>query len=162
MTTDVSALLRGQLAAAQDHVLAAVDGLDDEALSHRAAPSGWTIAGLLSHLALDVETFWVQAILAGRPEAIAAVGDGWQAVPAEPGDAVTRYRHAVATSREILADADLEAAPAWWPPADVFPLPPYESGWRVCLHVLSEVATHAGQLDLVREAIDGRQHLVVD
>ena len=34
-------------------------------------------------------------------------------------------------------------------------------GWEVLLRVLGETSLHAGHLDMAREAIDGRQDLVV-
>ena len=156
---------RGAILAAldgeRDHVLAAVDGLDPEQLRRVVVPSGWSVAQLLNHLTYDDEVFWIQAIVGGRREAVDQVQDGW-AVPVTDGaEAVERYRSAVARSREVLAAADLAAAPAWWPPVEVFPFPAFGSNLACVLRVLTETATHAGHLDVVRELIDGRQHLVV-
>jgi hypothetical protein len=62
---------------------------------------------------------------------------------------------------ELLVEVHPDAPPRWWPPAEVFPFPPF-SDVRACLfRILIETATHAGHLDIVRETIDGRQHLVV-
>lgn len=155
-------LLR-QLAAQRGHVLEAVDGLDDEAMATVVAPSGWTIAHLLGHLTLDDEMFWLSGVLGGdprAPEAVAAGTDGWKASPLAGSAAVARYREECARSDEVLARIDLDAPPAWWPD-ELF------GGWRlatggeVLLHHILETATHAGQLDMARERIDGRQYLVV-
>lgn len=150
--------LTRRIVLAQDHVLAAVEGLEMEGLERRAAPSGWTVATLLAHLAYDVETFWVHAVLGGRREAIADLRDGWGATTNDP---VGTYRRAAVVSREILAGVSLDAEPAWWPAAEMFDGLTYECGWEVAMHVLVELSTHAGHLDMAREAIDGHQHLVL-
>ncbi|MFP5313179.1 MAG: DUF664 domain-containing protein, partial [Actinomycetes bacterium] len=64
-------------------------------------------------------------------------------------------------SNDVLAGIDLDAAPRWWPPADVFDAPPMSTGREALLRVLTETAVHAGHLDIVRELIDGRQDLVL-
>jgi uncharacterized damage-inducible protein DinB len=48
------------LRAQREHVLQAVDGLPDEALRRPVLPPGWTCLGLVQHLTLDVERFWVR------------------------------------------------------------------------------------------------------
>lgn len=85
-------------------MLAAVDGLGEEDLTRAVAPSGWSMAQLLNHLAYDDEIFWGCAIVGGDEEAY---------------------------TRQCI------------------------------LRLLVETATHAGHLDMAREAIDGHQHLVV-
>jgi hypothetical protein len=161
MTID-SALLR-QLRTQRGHVLAAVDGLDDDQLGRTAAPSGWTIAQLIQHLTLDDEMFWISGVIGGDPRAAQAVAngtDGWRAPVLSGSAAIRRYREECDRSDAVLARVDLADAPGWWPEG-LF------GGWRlrsnaeVLLHHVTETATHAGHLDLVREAIDGRQHLVV-
>ena len=37
-----------------------------------------------------------------------------------------------------------------------------ETAEEIVLHVITETATHAGQLDVVRESIDGKTWLVLD
>jgi len=146
--------------AAQDHVLTAVEGLTPAQLEQVVVPSGWSIARLLSHLTFDDEIFWIHAILTGLPEGIDQVQDGWRA-QAAPGEAVVRYREAVLASRELIAAADLDAPPRWWPSEDVFPFPAFGTGRDCVWRLLTETLTHAGHLDIVRELLDGRQHLVV-
>lgn len=155
-------LLLAHLDHEREHVLACVDGLTEADLVRQVVPSGWTMAGLLSHLAHDDEIFWLGAVLAGDPESIAQVQDGWRAAPAGSAAAVPFYRESIARSRELLADVDLDAPPAWWPPPEVFPGAPFADGWQAVHRVLTETATHAGHLDIARELIDGHQHLVLD
>ena len=160
MSRELDALL-SHLQSEREHVLAAVDGLAEDDLTRKVAPTGWSIAQLLQHLTYDDEIFWVNAILGADEEAIALVQDGW-AVPVTSGaDAVTTYRRWARAERRRARVHRPGRAPRWWPSADVFPFPRFEDA-RVCVYrVLVETATHAGHLDIVREGIDGHQHLVV-
>lgn len=146
------------------HVLGITEGLSDEDLRRPALPSGWSILGLVNHLALDDEMFWFRCVMAGDREAIAeldATPDAWQVGPDVPAASVLdRYRLEAALADGIIEQAPLDASPAWWP-ADAF------GGWRldtnrqVLLHVITETAVHAGHLDAARELIDGRQWIVL-
>ena len=154
-------VLRAHLQTEREHVLSAVEGLGEEDLTRPVAPSGWSIAQLLNHLTYDDEIFWVGAILGGDEESIGLVQDGWQ-VPVTSGAAsIAAYRDRGGRSDVVLAALDLDEAPRWWPPAEVFPFPPFADARGCVYRVLLETATHAGHLDLVRENIDGRQHMVV-
>jgi len=124
-------------------------------------PSGWTITQLLNHLAFDGEMFWISAVLGGDGRAIAALHNGWASEPMTGAEAVTIYKREIALSEEILTVVDLDAPPRWWPPATVFDAPPMSTGREVVFRVLAETSVHAGHLDIVRELIDGHQHLVV-
>lgn len=153
--------LLARLDAERGHVLAAVAGLSEEQLTRPAAPSGWSIAQLLQHLTYDDEIFWAGAVLGGDPECIGLLRDGWQVPVTSGADAVARYERWRRRSDAVLAEADLDQPPRWWPPEEVFPFPPFADSRSCVLRLLVETATHAGHLDIVREHIDGRQHLVV-
>lgn len=155
------AVLLGQLEAERKHVLAAVDGLDETELTGAVAPSGWSIAQLLNHLTYDDEVFWGSAVIGGDEEAIGLVQDGWKAPVTSGTEAVQRYRHWSRRSGALLAEADLDEPPRWWPPAEEFPFPPFADTRRCLLRLLLETATHAGHLDMARERIDGRQYMVI-
>ncbi|MDN5765566.1 MAG: DinB family protein [Humibacillus sp.] len=165
-TTDPETeLLLGHLRAQRQHVLGIVEGLDDEALRRPVLPSGWSIAGLVNHLAVDDERFWFQAVVAGDTDVIAEIdagaGDAWQ-VPNEVSgrEVVDRYRAEAARSDSVILATPLDDEPRWWPV--------FFGEWRmnslreVLLHVLTETACHAGHLDAAREVIDGRQWMVLD
>lgn len=154
--------LLATLAAQREHVLGIIDDLDDDALHRSVLPSGWTCAGMIGHLALDVERLWFGAVIAGDP---AARGDtavtAWQ-----HGERLTAaglrdlYRDSTARADEVIATTALDASPVWWPDTT--------SSWRlnnlreVLLHVITETACHTGHLDATRELIDGRLWLVLD
>jgi hypothetical protein len=74
---------------------------------------------------------------------------------------VAAYRAASERADAIVADRGLDDPPArpeeWWAEAGI-DFPDVRS---VVLHVVVETATHAGQLDAVRELLDGRQYIVL-
>lgn len=154
--------LLAALATERHHVLAAVGGLPEADLHRPVAPSGWSIAQLLGHLTYDDEIFWIGAVLVGDGVSIAQVCDGWAAPAGQGAEAVDRYREAGVRHTALLEGIDLDGPPAWTPPPEVFGAPMFATGWQVLQRVLVETATHAGHLDLVRELIDGHQHLVLD
>jgi hypothetical protein len=164
-TAPETAMLSSYLGAQRRHVLGILEGLDEEALRGPVQPSGWTCLGLVQHLTVDVERFWFAGAVAADQavidRALAGPDDGWQVGPEVPAEQVLEaYREQCRRSDEILTSTPLAAAPSWWP-EELF------GSWRmddlreVALHVLVETATHAGHLDVVREAIDGRQWMVL-
>ena len=73
---------------------------------------------------------------------------------------IDAYRAAIDGADAIIAERRLSAPPErpeeWWSEAGLsFP------DLRALMHVMVETATHAGQLDAVRELIDGRQYVVL-
>jgi Protein of unknown function (DUF664) len=56
MSKESQALL-SSLADQRDHVLGILEDLSEEDLQRPALPSRWTCAGLVHHLAIDVERF---------------------------------------------------------------------------------------------------------
>jgi uncharacterized damage-inducible protein DinB len=160
MTRERAELL-AHLGAERAHVLAAVEGLSEEDLTRAAAPSGWSIAQLLNHLTYDDEIFWVGAVLGGDPQCIDLIQDGWKVPVTSGAHAVAQYDRWRRHSDAVLAQVDLDRSPRWWPPEEVFPFPPFADARACVFRLLVETATHAGHLDIVRERIDGHQHLVV-
>ncbi|MGH3305349.1 MAG: DUF664 domain-containing protein [Streptosporangiaceae bacterium] len=140
----------------RQHVLVVLRGLPDEALRRPVLPSGWTCLGLVRHLAVDVERFWVRGVIAGQPIDFDD-STGWETSPGPAQAVFELYRQEIAAADAILATADLDAPPAQWPE--------YFSNWRlhdareVILHMMTETAVHAGHLDAARELIDGRTWL---
>lgn len=156
------AQLLSQLAAERAHVLRAVDGLTDAQMNTARVPSGWSVTRLLNHLAFDDEMLWISAVLGADPAAIDALHDGWHSPPMTGAEAVSIYKEQIASSDKVLAEADLDAPPRWWPPASEFGHPPMPDGRDVVFRVLAETSIHAGHLDIVRELLDGHQNLVVN
>jgi len=164
-SADEKAMLLAYLNAQRNHVLGILEGLSEEDLRRPVLPSGWSCAGLVQHLALDVERFWFRTIVAGEPEqsdiSPEIMANAWQ-VPADvPVDTVfDLYRQEIARADAVIAATPLDASPAWWP-EDRWPNWRHENLRQVILHVITETACHAGHADVVRELIDGRAWLVV-
>ncbi len=161
MSVELEALL-DSLDGRRRHVLTAVEGLGESDLRRPVLPSGWSCLGLVQHLTVDVETFWFRCVVAGDRPAIDALGDesGWAVDPdRSSAQILDAYRLETAEADRLVRAAGLDAAPLWWP--DFFGSFRLESVREVALHVLTETATHAGHLDVVRELLDGRQHLVL-
>jgi uncharacterized damage-inducible protein DinB len=142
----------------REHVLGILDGLDDAALRRPVLPSGWSLVGLVHHLALDVERFWFRTVMAGEPAT--DDGDHWQVgEDIAAAEILGLYRREAELANEIITATALGSPPAWWP--DFF------GEWRlrdlreIMLHVITETACHAGHLDAARELIDGRQWVVL-
>jgi uncharacterized damage-inducible protein DinB len=131
-----------------------LEGLDDEAARQAAVPSGTSLAGLLKHLAF-VERYWFQRVIAGRdvpvpwPDGDEDTDDEWRVGPGEHlADVVALYEREVAESRRIQAElTDPEATVE----VDGEPV----SVRRILIHMVEEVARHAGHADILREQLDG-------
>lgn len=162
--TDEQRVLLSALNRQREHLFEAIEGLDASDLRRQVLPSGWTCLGLINHLSLDVERFWFQAVIAGDQsvvdEVLTSSGNAWEVSEGEPAETVIgRYRSNIKRADGILARCPLEGAPAWWP--DFFGSWRLNSVREIMIHVVTETATHAGHLDVARELIDGKLHLVL-
>jgi uncharacterized damage-inducible protein DinB len=131
-----------------------LEGVGDEAARRAGVPSGTSLAGLLKHLAY-VERYWFQRVIAGRDVPVPWHDEGpdtvddWHVGPDEQlADVVALYEREVAESRRIQAElTDPEAT------VEVEGEP--VSVRRILIHMVEEVARHAGHADILREQIDG-------
>src|SRR5271170_1028204 len=145
--TKESQALVPSLADQRHHVLGILEGLSEEDLRRPVLPSHWTCAGLVHHLAIDVERFWFRAVVAGEPMPDDEPDNAWQ-VPADSTAtaALDAYRREIELADAIISPTSLDSAPVCWP-EDLF------GSWRlndlreILLHVIAETATHAGHLD---------------
>ncbi len=148
----------------RQHVIEVLSGLDDDDLRRPVLPSGWTSLGLVQHLALDVERFWFRAVVAGEQSVIAgldATRNPWEVDRSMSAASIFEiYRNEIALANAIIENTAPDAPPAWWPD-DLFGDFRLNTVREIILHVMTETATHAGHLDIVRELIDGRQWLVL-
>lgn len=129
-------------------------GLSEDDVRQRLVPSLTTLIGLVKHAAA-VERSWFQHRLDQRPrEQIAANSRGdaasWQVDQDETiATVVAGYAEACTTSRQIAARFTLDDTV------------PHDRLGRVSLrwiyvHMIEELARHAGHADILREQIDGR------
>lgn len=143
---------------------ATLSDLTDEQAAARTTVSELCLGGLVKHVA-DTEDQWVRFAREGTSAFPTFEQTDWQAREDSfrmlPGETVAGvlagYAAAAARTDEAVRTLDLDRA---------FPLP--EAPWfakeewsarRVFLHLLAEIAQHAGHADLLREAIDGRKSM---
>ena len=155
----------GYLDAEREHVLGILEGLADQELRRPVLPTGWSCLGLVRHLTVDVERFWLRGVIAGEAEVTgrfkAGVTAHWHVPDGMDAEGVfAEYRAETRRANTALAAVGnvqhpLDQAPAVWP-VEIWP------NWRlpdlrnVLLHVITELSCHAGHLDAARESIDGR------
>jgi hypothetical protein len=125
-----------------------LDGLTDEQATSHPTPSSFCMLTLVKHVAY-VERRWFQLEIARRE-----IDGLWpppdeREMEVEPGDTVASvrafYEAIIEENREILAGVD---------DLDSLSAIGLNRRW-VLLHIIEEVARHAGHADLIRETIDG-------
>jgi uncharacterized damage-inducible protein DinB len=136
----------------RDVVLWKIDGLDDEQLRRPMTPSGTSLLGLVKHMGA-VEYGWFCDTFGYPVEPLPfddSDPDADQRIePHETtADIVAFYGRAREAADRVVADLDIEhLGTAWF--GD-----PVTLRW-VLIHMIEEVARHAGQMDVIRELIDG-------
>jgi uncharacterized damage-inducible protein DinB len=135
-------------------------GLTQEQWGQRLEPSTMTLGGMIYHLTV-VEESWFVDMFAG-----VGLGEPWASVDWEADrdwewnvaptmdseDVLDAYRRAIKRSNEIVASADeLEQLSA----KTVDDQGEHWSLRWILIHMIEETARHAGHADLIRESIDG-------
>jgi Protein of unknown function (DUF664) len=139
-----------------------VQGLSDEQAARCTTASELCLGGVIKHVTM-VERQWadfmqrgVTAVEMAGPAAMETHANSFRMLPGETISVLLDRYDTVARSTESLVTA--------LPSLDVsHPLPEapwFEPGarWsarRVLLHILAETAQHAGNADIIREALDG-------
>lgn len=137
----------------------AVGGLTEEQASSRPTASELSVIGLVKHCA-EMESSWVRNILAGRPTLRVRNesnwGDSFRLEPGESIEDVLAFWDAVAaeTAEIVAALPDLDGTVPL-PQAPWFPKDARRSARWILLHVVEELARHAGHADILRESVDG-------
>jgi uncharacterized damage-inducible protein DinB len=149
---DEKTTLWATLNAYRDTVLWKLEGLDDEQLRRPMTPSGTNLIGLVKHLAAAeygwfCETFGRETEplpdIDSDPEADMSLAPG-----EEPCDALAFFGRARAAADATIGELALEDAGVSWSGNQV------TLRW-VLVHMVEEVARHAGHMDICRELIDG-------
>ncbi len=158
--TDERELLLAYIDQQRDGIRYAAYGLTDE--QARLTPTAGTlsIGGLVKHVAA-MERSWMDTTLQRQrdvsDDAVASYEDGFRLGPNETlADALADLDRAGGETEQIVRGLDLDqpvpvpkGVP--WVPDDV-------DAWSVrwvLLHLVEEIARHAGHADIVRESIDG-------
>jgi hypothetical protein len=129
-------------------ILRNLDGLTDEQATSHPTVSDFCMLTLVKHVAF-VERRWFQLEIARRDVPGLWPPPDDRELRLEPGDTVASvrnlYEEIIAENRAILADVtDLDSLSA----IDL------NRRW-ILLHLIEELARHAGHADLIRESIDG-------
>jgi hypothetical protein len=164
--SDERSALREFLAFHQSAYFAVAYGLTDEQARSSPSASALSVGGLVKHVT-RMQHSWMARVAAApeapprdpRPSDVIAKEFSDQHVmrPDETLDGLLRaFGEQNATSLRLVETADLDAAvpvprDGPWFPKD---LEAWSVRW-VILHVINELARHAGHADIVRETIDG-------
>jgi hypothetical protein len=129
-------------------ILRNLDGLSDAQATSRPTASEFCMLTVVKHVAI-VERRWFQLEVARRDVPGLWPPPDDSELRVEPGDTVDSiralYEGIIAENEQILAaDDDLDSLSAFG----------LNRRW-VLLHLIEELARHAGHADLIREAIDG-------
>jgi uncharacterized damage-inducible protein DinB len=161
---DERSALRDYLAFHQSAYFAVSYGLTDEQARSSPSASALSIGGLVKHVT-RMQHSWMSRVAAApnaapkdpRPFDAKAFADQHVMRPDETLDGLLRdFAAQNAESLRLVQTADLDAAVPV--PRDVPWFPKDLDAWSVrwvILHVINELARHAGHADIVRETIDG-------
>jgi len=136
----------------RDAIVWKLDGLTDDQLRTSLLPSGLTPLGLVKHLG-GVEYGWFCATFGREHEPLPFDEHDENAdLTVAPGETTTEvlafWERARARANEAVGDVDLGDTGTSWFGAEV------SMRW-VMIHMLEELARHAGHMDVMRELIDG-------
>lgn len=149
------------MAAQRGALKASVYGLTREQATSTPSASSLNLAGLLKHVA-NCERSWVAGHLARREIEWDYEGDFTLQDDESIEDILARIDAVAAETEEIVRglpdlDVPVPVPDAPWFPKDV---DAWSARW-VLLHVIEELARHAGHADIVRESIDGSNAFVL-
>ena len=132
-----------------------IDGLSGEQLRTPVEPFGWAPLGLVKHLGW-VERRWLRWGFAAEhvlPYLSAGEEAEWSVAEESVDGVIGDYLAEVQLSSVLAAGADLatrsQVGGRFMSPEEA------PSLGRILFHLLQEYARHVGQLDIVRELIDG-------
>lgn len=125
-----------------------VQGLTRDEATRSMVPSGTSLLGILKHMGY-VEQGWFQEVIAGQVLETVSTEEEFAVADDETIDGLmAAFDAACATSRKILAERRLDE------------MVPFRGGQLairdVVVHMIEETARHAGQMDILREQIDGQ------
>jgi uncharacterized damage-inducible protein DinB len=145
-------MLQGFLDYARRTILWKLEGLDQEQATRRLVPSDSTMLGIVKHLS-DVEKGWFCEFMAGEKiSSFYTPEDPNADFRIEPGEtlgSITKvYREACKQADRCAAEFEL---------GDISRRPgrPKRTLRWIYFHMIDETARHCGQLDILREQIDG-------
>lgn len=150
---DIARMLADQ----RKNFLYTVRGITDEQARQRTTVSDLTLGGLLNHI-VNNERYWMEILAAMDESAEFDTSRMGTEYVMSPGQSVTglieEYALTAAATETAIADLDLDAQVPL-PTAPWAPERQWQSARYTLLHILREVAQHAGHADIIRESLDG-------
>jgi uncharacterized damage-inducible protein DinB len=154
-------LLLRYLERERDNFSRALEGLSDYDVRRPMTPTGTSLLGLVKHLVGVTLGYFGDCV--GRPSGIdlpwdneqsyAQNGDMWATADESREELLELYERAWAHADESVRTLGLDAPATvpWWPEERRETTLGY-----LTVHMLAEIAHHAGHADILREEIDGR------
>ena len=144
----------------RDAMRYAAHGLTDQQAAARPTVSELTLAGLIKHGTL-VERAWTTFVTTGDTGVFVPEddwADGFRLLDGETlADVIALSEEQARITEKVVAAIDDLGAPLL-PTIDLVPWIPGGIVWTprwVLLHLIEEMARHAGHADIIRESIDG-------
>jgi uncharacterized damage-inducible protein DinB len=159
LSADPKAILVEYLQRGRAALLWKLDGLSEYDVRRPMTPTATNLLGVVKHVAsVEAEYFGVTF---GRPfgqslpwfaEDAEVNADMWATADESRDEIIDLYRRASAHADETIDGLPLDAIGhvPWWP-AERRQVTLH----RILVHMIAETERHAGQLDIVRELIDG-------
>lgn len=145
-------MLHNMMKGNRDAVLWKLEGISDEQARRRIVSSETTLLGLVRHLQY-VDRWWVRIVIAGEdipvPWSKEDPDADWHVSEDDTIDAVVAdYRQELALV-EAIVDAQDDLSRTIELRSNT-----YSVRW-ILMHLIEEIARHAGHADIIRETIDG-------
>ena len=147
--------LHRYLVRARDDLVGKLDGLSEYDVRRPLTPTGTNLLGLVKHVALVQAGYFTEVF--GRPPGLdfpmdAEDDEMWVRADETREDVLGWFRHSSARADETIEALPLDAPGhvPWWGPerGDV-------TLQLILVHMVTEVARHAGHADILREGLDG-------
>lgn len=155
--SDNRAMFKTYLDSLRSAVVWKLEGLEEWQLRWPMTQTGTNLIGVVKHLAA-MEYGYLGLVFDRPGEDLPWMGgdaepnaDMWVSADESVEATLQLYRRAVEHANATIDALDLDAVGhvPWWPEAEV-------TVHRVLVHLVVEVARHAGHVDVVRELLDGR------
>jgi uncharacterized damage-inducible protein DinB len=142
----------------RDSLVAKLDGLSERDVRWPMTPTGTNLLGLVKHVA-SIELGYLGEVF-GRPSGIDLPwfedgaelnADMWATADESRAEIVDLYRRAAEYGDATIATLPLDAPGTvpWWGDRGQVTLQ------RILVHLIAEIARHAGHADILRELLDG-------
>ncbi len=159
---DQKDVLVGYLQRLREAVVWKLEGLPERDQRMPMTATGTNLLGVVKHLAGTESGYFGECLGSPFPEQMPWMdedaepnSDMWATADEPPADVLALYARVTAHADAAIAALPLDA-PArvpWWNP-------PETTLQRLLVHMIAETARHAGQMDVVRESIDGARGML--